>query len=397
VQKDYSPFTPGQPVAPEFFVGRTEQAQQLVYRLKSALAWRIEVVFVSGERGIGKTSLVQFVRYYGERDLGIAASHVHLGGVVELSEVVRRTMERMLQENSVKAWHQRLFDLMRQHVRQVGLFGVTFEFSPPPNLLMGAVRHFAQTLRQILDTLKGEVNGLMLIWDDINGLANRKEFADWLKSAAEEAASEKIPLCLVLVGLEEVRWELIHHNESLARVLFPIEIPLWSDDECTEFFRKAFLRVGMTTAERALEMMVAYSGGHPALAHEIGDAVFQADTDGWIDEQDTSEGIRRAAEIVGRKYLEPQVLQFVRSERYRKILRVLASDPQNWAFKRANIIQRLNQNERQVFDNFLQRMQRLGVIVPDEESGRGAYRFRNLLHFFYFGLEAQRAKEERRR
>jgi len=104
-----------------------------------------------------------------------------------------------------------------------------------------------------------------------------------------------------------------------------------------------------------------------------------------------------AAEIVGLKYLEPQVYREIRSERYRKILRILASDPQNWSFKRANIIQRLNQNERQVFDNFLRRMQRLGVIVPDEKSGRGAYRFRNLLHFFYFGLEAQRAKEERRR
>ncbi|MFA0777630.1 MAG: hypothetical protein PVTTEEND_001344, partial [Candidatus Fervidibacter sp.] len=255
--KDYSPFTPGQPVAPELFVGRAEQAQQLAHRLKSALAGRTEVVFVGGERGIGKTSLVQFVRHYGEQDLGVAASHVHLGGVIDLPEVMRRTMERMLQENLGKAWHRRLFDLMRQHVRQVGLFGVTLEFSPPPDLLTGVVRHFAQTLRQILGTLQGEVKGLMLIWDDINGLASRREFADWLKSAAEEAASEKIPLCLVLVGLEEVRWALIRHNESLARVLFPIDIPLWSDGECSEFFRKAFQRVDMTIAERALETMVA--------------------------------------------------------------------------------------------------------------------------------------------
>jgi hypothetical protein len=85
---------------------------------------------------------------------------------------------------------------------------------------------------------------------------------------------------------------------------------------------------------------------------------------------------------------EPQVLQFVRSERYRKILRALVSEPNNFAFRREDIVKRLGNEERRVLDNFLQRMRRLGVLVADK--GRGAYRFRNLLHFFYFAMEARR-------
>jgi methionyl-tRNA synthetase len=86
--------------------------------------------------------------------------------------------------------------------------------------------------------------------------------------------------------------------------------------------------------------------------------------------------------------MELQVLQFVRSERCRKILRALVSESNDFAFRREDIVKRLGNEERRVLDNFLQRMHRLGVLVADK--GRGACRFRDLLHFFYFAVEARR-------
>ncbi|MFA0768228.1 MAG: hypothetical protein OXFUSZZB_001556 [Candidatus Fervidibacter sp.] len=86
--------------------------------------------------------------------------------------------------------------------------------------------------------------------------------------------------------------------------------------------------------------------------------------------------------------MELQVLQFVRKERCRKILRALVSESNDFAFRREDIVKRLGNEERRVLDNFLQRMRRLGVLVADK--GRGACRFRDLLHFFYFAMEARR-------
>lgn len=86
--------------------------------------------------------------------------------------------------------------------------------------------------------------------------------------------------------------------------------------------------------------------------------------------------------------MELQVLQFVRKERCRKILRALVSESNDFAFRREDIVKRLGNEERRVLDNFLQRMHRLGVLVADK--GRGACRFRDLLHFFYFAMEARR-------
>lgn len=350
----------------------------------------MEVAFISGERGIGKTSLAQFVHWYAEVHLGALGAYVQLGGVQDLDESVRAMIQRLLQEGIGKPWYAKLSGFVK-YIRQVGLFGVTVEFEPPPEELRAVVRNFIPSVKQLCQHLKDDRKGLLLILDNINGLVQTKEFADWLKGITDEAATAKgVPLCLILVGLDEFRYALIRSNKSLARILFPINIQLWDDKECSEFFRNSFSRVHMIVTDKALETIVNFSGGHPALAHEIGDAVFRMDDDGVIDTDDAHHGIAQAAEIIGREYLEPKVYQEIRSPRYRKILHVLASRPDKWAFQRAEILQQLASNERGVFDNFLQRMRRLGVIVPDEEGGRGAYRFRNMLHFLYFGMEAKR-------
>ncbi|MCS7223319.1 MAG: ATP-binding protein [Armatimonadetes bacterium] len=390
MEKDYSPFVPGQPISPEFFVGREEQVQHLVSRIRQTLSGRLEMVFVGGERGIGKTSLAQFVRWYVERDLKVVGSYTHLGGVQDISEAVRRSIARLIQESDGKPWHKRLRQMLRAHIRQVGLLGVTIEFTPPSDVLQSATVNFSQTLKQLFNSLRDEARGLLLVWDDINGLARTKTFADWLRSVADETAMTRIPFTLILVGLQDLRLALIQNNESLARVLFPLDIPLWSQNECGEFFRSAFDRVKMTVMDDALTEMVDFAGGHPALAHEIGDAVFRMDRDGTIDHRDAREGIFQAAEIVGRKYLEPQVYNAIRSPRYRKILQVLTGNARNLAFQRAELLRRLDPEARDVFDNFLRRMQQLGVIIPDTEGGRGSYRFRNRLHFLYFAMETKR-------
>ena len=60
------------------------------------------------------------------------------------------------------------------------------------------------------------------------------------------------------------------------------------------------------------------------------------------------------------------------------------------------MLKELSPQEIKVLDNFLNRMRKLGVIVPDVERGRGAYQFTNQLHALYFWIEAQRARRQKR-
>ncbi len=387
--KEYSPFTPGQPVPVEFFVGRVGEIGRLRTAIAESALGRLRVAFLSGERGIGKSSLASFVRYLGERDEQVLGLHTFLGGVVTLEEMVRRVFDRLLNESLGKTWHDKVKEFFGNHIRQVGLFGISVEFGPSERDLNRMVNDFAPALRKLLERLKDDTRGIFLVLDDLNGLATQEAFANWLKSLVDEISTSRhsLPLCLVLVGLEDRRQSLIERQPSLARVFDLVDIRPWNDVETRGFFQTAFTKVGMEVEDSALDFLTQYAGGLPVLAHEIGDAVFRIDEDSRIDRDDAARGVVAAAEIVGRKHLEPRVFQLIRSARYRAILRKVASHL-GMNFKRSDLRRRLSGEEAKVLDNFLTRMKDLGVLRADPEHGPGAYRFDNQLHNLYFEMEA---------
>jgi len=394
--KDYSPFTPGIPVPVEFFVGRLNEVERTINAVKASTGGRLQVLFLVGERGIGKSSLASFVKYISEQEHQVIGLHIFLGGVTTLEETVRRIFVRLLKDSIDKKFYQKITEFFGTHLKQIDLFGITIEFEADKNDLRLMVEDFAPTLRNLMDKLE-EKKAILLILDDINGLANFPNFANWLKSLVDEIAtsSKPLPLCLLLVGLEERRQAIISHQSSLARVFDVIEVKTWSETETIEFFKKAFSSVNIRVDERALSVLAKYTGGLPVLAHEIGDATFQLDTDNFIDKKDAEKGVINAAEIVGRKHLEPQVFQAIRSQKYRAILRNIAVNPSNISFRVGDIKPQLTRDEQRVFHNFLTKMKKLGVLQPDPDGEAGAYRFQNMLYYLYFWLETTRAKEKR--
>jgi len=395
--KDYSPFTPGQPVPVEFFVGRSKEIDHIISAVRASTAGRLQVLFLTGERGIGKSSLARLVRIIADRKYGVLGLHSFLGGVTSLDETVRRVFDRLLKESVGKGWWAKIKEFFGDHIRQVDLFGVTVEFGAAEKELRRMVHDFAPALRNLLQKLRPEKKGILVVLDDINGLAASDQFANWLKSLVDEIAtsSDPLPLCLMLVGLEDRRQSLVSLQPSLARVFDVVELRTWSDAETRDFFVNAFSKVGIHVEEEALKILVRFTGGFPVMAHEIGDATFNEDTDNRITREDALQGVVRAADIVGRKHVEPQVFTAIRSPRYRAILRKIASKPFEVEFRRRDLWPLLKDEERKVFDNFLARMKKLGVVQANPEGGPGAYRFTNTLHYLYFWLEAARAKQSK--
>ena len=318
--------------------------------------------------------------------------HVFLGSVQELNEMVGKTLEQLVKESVNKPWHQQLREFVGHKVQKVGLFGITLELRLSDDDLSLLTNNFVQGMNNLWGKLKSQRDGLLLVLDDINGLASSGEFANWLKSAVDQfAVSEhKTPICILVVGLEERRQELVASQPSLARVFELIEISPWSDEETAEFYQNAFQSAHAKIEKTELDTLVRYTGGLPVLAHEIGDAVWRTARNLEINSREITGGIFDAAEIIGRKLLEPQIFSAIRSERYRSILRKMTGELQ-LRFRRAELATRLTKEEVKVMDNFLQRMKNLGAIDTDPEV-RGGYRFPNLLHALYFMIESERAK-----
>ncbi len=395
-----SPFVPGRIVPIEFFVGRRDEIERLRGMVRGASKGRLGIGFVTGERGIGKSSLAGFVHWLAEQDEEAVGCHVPLGGVSDLGGMLRTTFDRLLKDSIARPWHQQVRDFLGDRVRKVGLFGATLELDLRDGEIASLERSFAHSIRQLLNSI-AEDRSLFLVLDDINGLAQSSHFANWLKSVVDEISLShaETRLCVLLVGLEERRRQLIEHQPSLARVFELIDVAPWSNEEVREFYHKTFLGGGVQVSEYDLKLLTLWTGGLPVLAHEIGDAVWRTAPAKTLQRQDVIGGIRLAAEVIGRKFLEPQILGAMRSDRYLSILHAITTMPSmarvskladpGAQFTRAEARKRLSGEDREVFDHFLRRMKKLGGL-ESVSWVRGGYRFPSLLHLLYFKIVSQR-------
>jgi hypothetical protein len=232
----------------------------------------------------------------------------------------------------------------------------------------------------------------VLVLDDLNGIAAEREFADWLKSTIDKMAltEQRLPVCMVLVGVEERRHQLIQNMPSLARAFDLYELQPWSFDDAKGFYRDSFSSVGVHVDDPALDTLARYSGGLPMLAHEIGDATFNLITANHVDGQIALQGLVNAADVIGKKHIRPQALSAINSKAYRSTLMKLANDGSAFTldFSRARLCELLDDNERRKVDNFLRRMQEIGIVEPG--ASLGEYRFVTHLTRMFLWLEAQR-------
>ena len=179
--------------------------------------------------------------------------------------MLRRTFDRLLKESMDKPWHEQIRNFFGNHVRKVGLFGVTLELSLQDSDLRRSPMTSCLPSGGLWTVLRTTRALSFSSWMTSTVLRVPKFFANWLKSTVDEISTSqrKMPLCILVVGLEERRQELVSKQPSLARVFELIDIAPWSDDEAMDFYRKAFDSVGAKVAATDIRQLVRFTGGLP--------------------------------------------------------------------------------------------------------------------------------------
>ena len=375
---------------PRLFVGREAQIQQLLDAAKKARRGNFQIAYVSGERGIGKSSLVKMALHVAATQHNAVVAHAHLGGISDFTGLGRRAMEATVQDGVTRPWGEKLLSSLGNRVERVGMMGVDISLKASARDLAATGENLPGEMAALLEKIGDGRAPMVLALDDINGFADKPEFAHWVKSAAEIATGRtgKIPVFLIFVGLEERRRQMMKHNPSVARVFQPtLFVEPWSKDETLNFFRRGFEAGGIPSSgfKKILSTCVKFSGGFPMLAQEIGHAV-------WVRARKSEThpifGINDAANSIGRQHLQSGVMDSLRSSRYKSLLaKASRIASKTGKFSRNDLLERtdLPKEEKAGLDAFIRRMRQLRAIVVDEESGeQGTYRFPTLLHVLYF-------------
>ena len=394
-----SPFTPGVPVDPRLFVGREGQIQELLDAAQKAKRGNFQIAYVSGERGIGKSSLVKMALHVAATQRNAITAHAHLGGVSDFAGLGRRAMEAAAQDGIVRPWGENLMKALGNRVEKVGMMGVDITLKTSERNLASTGENLPREMAELANKIGGNRSPMILALDDINGFADTPKFAHWVKSATEIAAGRvgNVPVFLILVGLEERRRQMIKHNPSVARVFQPtLFVEPWTGEETTDFFRRGFEAGGIPPNKLNywIPNCVLYSGGFPMLAQEIGHAVWTRARKG----EDVFSGIGHAANVIGQKHLQSGVLDALRSPIYKSIFAKTANVLGKFSRRDLLRSEKLTEKEKAGVDAFLRRMRKLGAIVPDEESAvPGTYRFPTMLHALYFAIVAMEEAIKKRR
>ncbi len=391
--KGKSPFYPGQPVPVELFVGRKDQIDRIMVRgVGQVSAGKPVSMFIQGEYGIGKSSFAGYVQTAAEKDHNLYGIYVSLGGCRDLEDVASALLEEIVKSGALHPTLGLKFaDFFSEYVSKLEFFGVSLNMeslkrdsrnlSTPTGLLS-----FLRELKTRLE--KSGIKGISLVFDEINGITSNPDFAHFIKGLVDSnaLAREPMPLLLVLCGVAERRREMIQSHQPIDRIFDIIQIDLLSDQEMAEFFTKAFNKVRIPVSEDAMRWLTKYSAGFPKIMHLVGDAAYWLDRDGKIDEKEATLAVITAADEVGKKYVDQQVLKALRSEEYHSILRKIAEmSPSSMTFNRADIVSGLTDKQKKKFDNFLRRMKQLKVIRQGES--RGEWVFINRMVALYIWLQ----------
>lgn len=147
-----SPFTPGRPVPIEYFIARKKEIERLERAIIQTSSCRNENIFITGERGIGKSSLAGFTNYLAEKKYNFIGIHCFLGGVKDLEGMMRVIFQRLLQQVD-KSLFDRLKDIFSNYIKGLTFFGVGVEFTSEPSKLRTLVDNFLPLLRKIHNTI----------------------------------------------------------------------------------------------------------------------------------------------------------------------------------------------------------------------------------------------------
>ncbi len=374
--KGKSPFHPSQPVPIELFVGRQDQIDRMLTRGAAQVkAGKPVSFFVQGEYGIGKSSIANYLQNAAEQQFQLLRINANLGGAETIEELAVRILEATVQSGARNpSLSGRFKSWLGKYIGKQQLFGfsVNLEALREDAPQLSTPSQMLGFFRETLDRMKGEVAGISLVLDELNGIVNTPKFSHFIKGLIEENAftDRPVPLLLILCGVEERRRTMIRHHPPVDRIFDIVEIEKMSQPEMEEFFSRSFASADMKVKPEAMRLLTLYSAGLPKVMHVIGDEAYFADTDNVVDVKDANAAVMGAADEIGRKFVDQQVYRALRSHDYHSILKKIASHgPTTMSFTKKQAAEGLNDSERKKLNNFLQRMKKLNVIRSGDTAG----------------------------
>lgn len=391
-----NPFTPNGPVHRDMFAGRVTEIDAIDRALTQTAAGNPTHILLLGERGIGKTSLLNVVDLFARggfawRDV----KHDFLVVTVSLSGSLCLADFALTLKNAI----QRELDKVRPNtatLKRIWAFvsrfeaaGVSFRKEQSETNSALIIQEFthsiADTIKSLkdgslLDTISKE--GLVIIIDEADRASDELRLGSFLKNLTEFLARERLNNILFVVsGLPSARTILSDDHESSLRLFQEFMLKPLSPKETEEVIDRGLKESeeksgnAVTITPEAQRLIYMYSEGYPHFVQQIGYSVFDVNGDATIEEDDVRRGALDsggAIELIGNRYYVKPFYEDIKVESQREILTIMAGLNWNDWVTKADIATEFSGKDTSLRDG-LHALKEKGTIIP-RDGFKGQYR-----------------------
>jgi energy-coupling factor transporter ATP-binding protein EcfA2 len=376
-----SPFTPSQPVDYDFFVGRKENINRIEHRIKYCIqANQVQIVFIRGKQGIGKTSLAKYCNIYMRAEYMMQGFHILLAGndgPKSINDFYKIVFDQIKHQARKAGLTNKITDFLSDIIDEVSvkINNINIKSSNNKEKLENlSLVSFIDFLEKFYEKLNNEIDrtGLLLVLDEIDGVAECPYFANFIKCLSDYVNVNKInlPILILICGTSSKYASITNNLERTADYMDPIDISKLSDIDVGSFFRISFEKLMLPIRQKALDRIVAFADGSPRLMHLIGDEIYlRARSNVHIDDNIACVGISEAAKTWGNKYAPLRLREIIEDEYYHKV--ILAIDDLDIEMKlvESEIEKKIGRKYLKSIKDFIISLNKLELLKRSDDKG----------------------------
>lgn len=395
-----NPFRPNYPVNPAMFVGRLEESDRIEGHLLQTRGGNPTNFIITGERGIGKTSLLNYVKWAAQG--AVQVSNEKLQFLVIDTDIDQSTtpvalirkIELGLRSQLAKTEPSRKFIAdawaFLQGVEAGGIKLGAAASTPQETIFDEFCLSLAATVDRVTSqseassTFNARYDGVFLLVDEADNCSKELGLGLFLKLLLERLHRRGCHHFLVgLAGLDSLQTTLVQSHPSSLRMFESITLNRLSTSEVGQAIDICFAKgketngVETTITKSARGILTNLSEGYPHFIQQFGFSAFQADTDNEIDEADVAKGAfdqGGALEQIGDRYYRNDFFNRIQKESYRQVLRIMADKLDGWLTKK-DIANRFKGSEA-ILSNALKALRDRHIILS-KPGEKGVYRLQH--------------------
>lgn len=374
------PFTPDLPVDNwERFSGRKTEIDSVVDSLFQLAQGNPRHTIITGDRGIGKSSVLMQVKRIAEGDFGLP-NKLGIDPGIETYDFVCAWHDCATDQDPAILASGILSQLKNSLESMLGK--IKLEINVGGFLKVAKRDDLASSTGEIVELFCREISkaaknasvksktGMVLFFDELDRVNPESGVATFFKLSAERLSREGIKnVAFFAAGITGAIQNLEEDHGSIYRTFKDVPLPRLEKPEVSEILEKGFNSVGHSYEGGVIDGTYKLSAGFPEPVHLIGSQILKTDTDSHLDQNDFEKSKVAVVETLRRNKLSA-TLKAAGSGKYQLILKAMAEYP-SANVPLSHITKEIGYEQNQYSTNMSNLIKR-GVIM---QVDRGVYGF----------------------